>query len=58
MALDPRAEVGRGVLVAVLVRLAELMVQVEGRGQRGKRDQREPEDQNQRRYGKACSHLS
>ncbi len=49
MALDPRAEVGRRVLVAVLVRFAELMVQLEGRGQRGKRDQREPEDQNQRR---------
>ena len=39
MALDPRTEVGRRMLVAVLIRLAELMVQLKRRGQRREREQ-------------------
>ena len=39
MALDPGTEVGRRMLVAVLVRFAERMVQFERRGQRRKREQ-------------------
>lgn len=56
MALDPGTEIGRGMLVAVLVRLAELMMQLERRGQRRKRHQRQPQQRDEQTYGKAILH--
>lgn len=43
MALDPGTEVGRRMLVAILVRLAERMVQFERRSQRREGQQAEPQ---------------
>ena len=43
MALDPGTEVGSRMLVPVLVRLAERMVQLERGSQRWERQQAQPE---------------
>lgn len=56
MALDPGAEIDGGMLMAVLIRLAERMVQLESRGQRRERDQGKPQQRNNEEYGKAFRH--
>ena len=57
MALDPGAKVRRRMLVAVFVRLAERMVQLEGRGQRRKGHQGQAQHRNDEEYGKAFQHM-
>lgn len=47
MALDPGAKVRSRMLVAVFIRLAERMVQLEGRSQRSKSHQRQNQKQRQ-----------
>jgi len=56
MALDPGADVGGRMLVAVLILFAERVVQLKRRGQRGKGEQAEPQQRNQRPYEKTCFH--
>ena len=56
MALDPGTKIRSRMLVAVLVRFAERMVQLEGRGQRRERHQGQPQDQEQRHYEKTRFH--
>jgi len=51
MALDPGTKVGCGMLVAVLVRFAERMVQLERRSQRRERHQGQPQQRNNEDYG-------
>lgn len=57
MALDPGTEVRRGVLVTVLVRLAERMVQLQRRGQRGEGQQADAQQRKQQ-IATAVSHQS
>ena len=56
VALDPGTEVGRRMLVAILVRLAERMVQFERRGQRRKGQQAEAQQGDNEDYGKPFRH--
>jgi len=53
MALNPGADVDRRMLVAVLIRFAELVMQLKRRGQRGKGDQGQPQDREQQIKGKS-----
>src|SRR5205807_10269434 len=56
MALDPGTKIRSRMLMAVRVRLAERVVQLEGRGQRRERHQGQPQDQEQRHYEKTRFH--
>lgn len=57
MALDPGAEVVGRMLVAVLVRRAERMVQLKGRGQRREGQQAEAQQGDNEDYGKPFRHI-
>ena len=56
MALNPRAEIRSRMLVAILVRLAERMVQLERCGQRREGQQAQPQKQDQWQYEKTRLH--
>ena len=57
MALDPGADVGGRMLVAVMILFAERVVQLERRGQRGKSKQTKPQHRDHEVCGEPFRHI-